>query len=107
MDSQGLRLRLQSILDDGVSKVVTATGYRFGEDGLAVQKEGQEMENRLDHTGMYVRRSGEVILQANNQGVVARDVTAANYLVMGENAGFEDYSNGTDHNRTACFYIGG
>lgn len=107
MDSQGLRLRLQSVLDDGVSKVVTATGYHFGEEGLTIHKDGQEMESLLDHTGMYVRRSGEVILQANNQGVVARDVTAANYLVMGEHARFEDYSNGTDHNRTACFYIGG
>jgi hypothetical protein len=65
------------------------------------------MGNLLDHTGMYVRRSGEVILQANNQGVAARDVSVANFLVIGENARFEDYSSGTDQNRTACFYIGG
>ena len=60
------------------------------------------MENLLDHTGMYVRRNGEVLLQANNQGVQTRDVTVRNYLIVGENARFEDY--GSD--RTACYYIG-
>jgi hypothetical protein len=107
LNSQELKLQLQNITEDGVSKVVTSTGYRFTEEGLFIQKNGQEMGNLLDHTGMYVRRSGEVILQANNQGVVARDVSVANFLVIGENARFEDYSSGTDQNRTACFYIGG
>lgn len=107
LDSNAAKLQLQSIREEGVSKVVTATGYSFTQDGLFIQKDGQEMENRLDHTGMYVRRSGQVILQANNQGVAARDVTVENYLTIGENARFEDYSNGTDHDRTACFYIGG
>ena len=51
---------------------------------------------------MYVRRNGEVVLQANNQGVRGRDVTVENYLIVGENARFEDYGG----NRTACFYIG-
>ena len=107
LDSRSAKLQIESILEDGVSQVVTATGYTFTQDGLSIQKNGQEMENLLDHTGMYVRRSGQVILQANNQGVAARDVTVANYLVIGDNARFEDYSNGTDGKRTACFYIGG
>ena len=107
LDSQGLSLRLQNVMENGVSKVVTSTGYQFTEAGLSIKKDGQEMENLLDHTGMYVRRSGQTILQANNQGVAARDVTVENFLVIGENTRFEDYSNGTDRNRTACFYIGG
>ena len=61
-----------------------------------------EMENLLDHTGMYVRRSAQVVLQANNQGVEAQDVTVRNFLIIGENARLEDYSG----DRTACFYIG-
>ena len=59
------------------------------------------MENLLDNTGMYVRRSGEVILQANAAGVQATDVVVRNYLVVGTHARFEDYPVG----RTACFYL--
>jgi len=63
------------------------------------------MENLLDNTGMYVRRSGQVILQANAAGVVATDVTVRNYLVIGTHARLEDYTGSTDGNRTACFYL--
>lgn len=94
-------IQVQSILDNGVDKVTTQTGYTFNADGLKITKSGQEIENLLDNTGMYVTRSGETILQANNSGVVATDVTVRNYLIIGTHARFEDY--GID--RTACFYI--
>ena len=58
------------------------------------------MCNLLDHTGMYVTRDDEVILQANGQGVEATDVSVRNYLVVGDHARFEDYESGT-----ACYYI--
>ncbi len=101
--AEDVSIQVKSIQENGVSKVETATGYTFGEDGLHIRKTGEEMENRMDHTGMYVERSGEVILQANNQGVQATDVTVRNYLVVGEHARFEDYGEG----RTACFWLGG
>ena len=82
--------------------MTTATGYTFDDKGLQISRTDSDMENLLDHTGMYVRRNGEVVLQANNQGVRGRDVTVENYLIVGENARFEDYGG----NRTACFYIG-
>lgn len=100
-------LRLSKIEEGGTHKVTTSTGYRFDGEGLWIGKSGEEMENRLDHTGMYVHRSGQVVLQANNQGVEATDVTVRNYLHLGEHARLEDYSNGTDSRRTACFWIGG
>ena len=103
--SDEISLSVQKIVDNGVDKVVTSTGYTFKEDGLRIAKSGEEMVNRLDNTGMYVERSGETILQANNEGVVATDVTVRNYLIVGEHARFEDYSNGTDSARTACFWI--
>lgn len=103
--STELTLQFQQIVDNGVDKVTTSTGFTFDQDGLRIQKSGEEIENKLDHTGMYVTRSGETILQANNEGVVATDVTVRNYLMVGSHARFEDYNNGTDRARTACFWI--
>lgn len=100
---EGLSLRLTKMEQVGADKVKTSTGYRFDEDGLFISKSGEEMENKLDNTGMYVRRSGQVILQANNQGVEATDVAVRNYLTIGDFARLEDYETG----RTACFFVGG
>lgn len=87
----------------GIDSVETSTGYRFDKDGLNIHKDGEEMHNTLDNTGMYVRRSGTDVLIANNEGVNAINLTARQYLIVGSNARFEDYPG----NRTACFYIGG
>lgn len=94
-------IQVQKIIDNGVDKVTTGTGYTFDDDGLKITKSGQEIENLLDNTGMYVTRSGETILQANNTGVTATDVTVRNYLIIGTHARFEDYGD----SRTACFYL--
>ncbi len=102
---EDLRLQVQTLYDDGTGRVKTSTGYTFDEEGLKIRKAGQEMENLLDNTGMYVRRSGQVILQANNQGVEATDVTVRNFLVIGDHARLEDYADGVDFKRTACFYL--
>jgi len=83
------------------AQVVTDTGYTFDADGLRIARSGTEMENRLDHSGMYVCRGDETILQATGRGVVAVDVQVRNYLHVGSHARFEDYAG-----RTACFYIG-
>ena len=100
--AQSLTLELTSIRETGTDKVKTGVGYTFDDKGLQISRSDSDMENLLDHTGMYVRRSGQVVLQANNQGVQARDVSVGNYLIIGENARIEDYSG----DRTACFYIG-
>ena len=87
--------------------MTTETGYTFGADGLNIHKRGEEMTNLIDNTGMYISRSGENVLVANNEGVNAINLTARQYLIIGTNSRLEDYSNGTDTKRTACFYIGG
>lgn len=97
---------IEERLDAGAEKVVTKTGYTFDSDGLKISKSGEEMDNTLDNTGMYVKRNGENILTANNEGVEALDVHIKTYLIVGSGDGrsrFEDY--GT--NRTGCFWIGG
>lgn len=105
--AQQAQLLVQQLREEGVQQVTTTTGYTFDAAGLRIHKSGSEMENLLDNTGMYVKRSGTTILQANNAGVVAKDVTVNNYLVLGSYARFEDYSDGTDTQRTACFWTGG
>lgn len=98
--ASSVSIAVQNIIDNGVDRVKTETGYEFNSDGLKIHKSGDEMENILDNTGMYVMRGDETMLQANANGVVATDVTIRNYLVIGH-ARFESY--GSD--RTACFYI--
>lgn len=93
---------VQTLQENGAQRVQTQTGYTFDENGLKIRKSGAEMENRLDNTGMYVERNGQTVLQANNQGVAAADITVRNYLIVGENSRFEDYGG-----RTGCFWIGG
>lgn len=99
--AENLRLRFQS----GASSVTTETGFTFDESGLTVSKSDTRMENRLNESGMYVSRSGQVILQADQAGVRAVDVSVGNYLIVGDHARFEDYSSGADTKRTACFWI--
>jgi len=97
--AQGLTIAVEK----GASKLKTAMGYTFDDGGLRIARPGQQMENLLDNTGMYVRRGGEVILQANDRGVTAVDVTVGSYLVIGDHARLENYGAG----RTACFYLEG
>ncbi|MBP5463031.1 MAG: hypothetical protein J6Y20_13055 [Lachnospiraceae bacterium] len=90
-----------------VDHVTTTTGYTFNEDGLTIHKSGSEITNRIDNTGMYVERSSEAVLTANNEGVNAMNLTARQFLIIGNNSRFENYSiPNVDENRTACFYIG-
>lgn len=93
-------ITLRRLTDDGTDRVVTRSGYSFTEEGLTIRRQGEQMCNLLDHTGMYVTRNDETILQVNHRGVEATDVTVRNYLVVGDHARFEDYGTGT-----ACYYI--
>lgn len=100
-NEQAMELRIKTVEEQGVQKVVTQTGFTFDGAGLTISKSGTQMENLLNETGMFVKRSGTVILQADQEGVAAADVTVRNFLIVGDHARFEDY--GT--NRTACFWI--
>ena len=92
---------------DGIDSVTTSTGYTFGADGLRIAKQGEQMENKLDNTGMYVTRDNVPILTANNQGVTALNLTAHQYLIVGQNSRFEDYTGDGGEARTGCFWIVG
>ena len=99
--ANAIKLTVQDMQDNGASKVKTGMGYTFDDTGLQIAREGEQMKNRLDNTGMYVTRGGDTVLQANDDGVAAVDIKVRNYLTVG-NSRFEAY----EGNRTACFYIG-
>ena len=106
MDAEAVNIAIEQEMAKGVDRVETKTGYRFDSDGLTISKTGEEMSNKLDHTGMYVKRNGEEILMANNNGVDAVNLHAKTYLIIGAGNGrsrFEDYLT----NRTGCFWVGG
>ena len=103
--SEDINMSVQKIIDNGVDKVSTEFGLTIDGSCLDIHRSGTEMHNSLDETGMYVKRSEDVMLQANANGVIATDVSVRNYLIIGSHARFEDYSDGTDSARTACFWI--
>lgn len=93
----------QTIENLEVTEVTTTTGYKFNADGLAITKSGSVMETVITDDGLTVSRNKEVTLRANNEGVIAEDLHATTYLLIGENSRLENYS---DNKRTGCFWIG-
>lgn len=89
-----------------ITSVTTTTGYTFNQDGLTIHKSGSEMTNLIDNSGMYVNRGNDAVLTANNEGVNAINLTARQYLTIGDNSRFENYSDGNDNKRTGCFFVG-
>lgn len=100
-----ISMKVQEIIDDGVSKVTTETGATLDKDGLHITKSGEEMESRIDYSGLHVERNDVAILEATAAGVEAENVKVRTYLIVGQHARFEDYANDRDANRTACYYI--
>lgn len=104
-----LSATVQSIRDNGVDKVTTTFGLTVDGSALTVHRSGSDMTNRINEQGMYVLRNGgtpleTVMLRADAQGVLATDVSVRNYLNIGSFARLEDYSDGTDRKRTACYW---
>lgn len=99
-------IQVKSIQNDGVSSVKTTMGYTFNDLGLTIAKEGDEIASHLGNEGLTVNRSNDVMLKADANGVIATDVTVNNYLIIGHSR-FEEYSDGTDDQRTGLFWIGG
>lgn len=95
---------ISQTLADGVDKVVTSEKqYTFDDEGLHVGSSDSSISTLITEDGMEVDRSGQTVLIAGNEGVIAEDLHATTYLIIGDNSRFEDYNG----NRTACFWIGG
>lgn len=104
MTSEEIKLAIKNgIMENGVDKVITQTGFKFDDVGLTISKSGTEMETTITEDGMSVSKNNSEVLTADNTGVVAVNLYAKTYLIVGENSRFENYGN----NRTGCFWIGG
>lgn len=91
--SETFEVEINKIIDNGVKKVETSTGFTFNEEGLMVEKTNSEMKTQITEDGMKVFRKDTEVLTADNEGVKAEDLHATTYLIIGENSRFEDYNN--------------
>ena len=104
-----ISITIQELANRGVSEVTTTTGFTFNAEGLTIYETGKDIENKLNNEGMQVSRiSGDEsipILTADTDGVDALNLRSRQFLIIGDNSRFENYDNGTEANRTACFHI--
>ena len=104
-----ISITIQELADRGVTEVTTTTGFTFNAEGLTIYETGKDIENKLNNEGMQVSRiSGDEsipILTADTDGVDALNLRSRQFLIIGDNSRFENYDNGTEANRTACFHI--
>ena len=105
VDSDAIAISVSKLLSDGITSVKTETGYTFNADGLWISKLGQEIVNQIDNTGMYVSRSGDVVFQANADGVEAENIKVRKYLNIGNHSRIEDFKDSAGNEYTACFWI--
>lgn len=104
MSADEVRLEISSELaTNGSKKVITSTGFTFDDEGLTISKsDNSEITTQITEDGMTVKRNGNEVLVADNEGVKAEDLHATTYLIIGNNSRFEDLNG-----ETCCFWIGG
>lgn len=103
--AEDVRIEIQKELDNGVTKVVTNTGYVFGDEGLDISRSDSEISTKVSHDGMSVKQNDEIMLAANSEGVKAKNLHATTYLIIGATSRFEDYEKDGEM-RTGCFWMG-
>lgn len=102
LDKNGVEIAVESVLTEGVDKVVTASKkYTFDDQGLNVSSSDSEFSTMVTENGMTISKQNNEVLTVNNQGVQAADLHARTFLIIGENSRLEDRGR-----RTACFWIG-
>lgn len=102
LDKKGVEIAVESVLTEGVDKVVTASKkYTFDDQGLNVSSSDSEFSTMVTEDGMTISKRNTEVLTVNNRGVQAADLHARTFLIIGENSRLEDRGR-----RTACFWIG-
>lgn len=107
MTSSEIKAEIATQINNGVNTVTTTTGYTFDADGLTIDKSDAKTKTTVSSNGMVVSikrgNNSTPILTANDKGVIAEDLSASTYLIIGGRSRFENFGN----NRTGCFWIGG
>lgn len=101
-------IQIDKKLQNGVNRVETSTGFKFDENGINVSKTGADTSTQITENGMKVLDVNETdpdqktVLEANKDGVDAKNLRASTYLIIGGRSRFENYG----AYRTGCFWIG-
>ena len=103
LSADELEIAVQKVVEEGVERVTTTTGYSFNEEGLRITKSESQMDTLITEDGVKIFRDGEEVLVADNLGVKAEDLHATTFLIIGDNSRLENYL----RDRTGCYYIGG
>lgn len=121
--ANGLNMRIQDIRN-GTESVGSLKGsqgsteFSFDSEGLTVSKVengASRFKTTITEDGMVIGEnasddSGDDswtdVLTADNQGVLARNLHATTYLIVGSRSRFENYDK-NGNNYTGCFWIGG
>ena len=106
VSAEDVKIQISTALENGTSKVVTNTGFTFDDTGLTVSKTGSEMTTQITEDGMKVHRDNTEVLTANNEGVIAYNLHAKTFLIVGGRSRFENYVDSNGEERTGCFWIG-
>ena len=108
VDAGTIRAAVETIRETGVGRVSNEFGMTIDGSAVTIRRSDSEMINRLDEKGMSVVRghgnNQTTMLRADADGVVATDVSVRNYLRIGSYARLEDYTDGSDGKRTACYW---
>ena len=72
--------KVANIEENGVDQVKTGFGLTVKESAVVIARDGAEIENRLDETGMYVTRpDGTVVFQGAADGVLTQNLNVRGY----------------------------
>lgn len=107
LQSSQLEVKIETISNDGISKVRNTTGT-FNENGLTIDKTDSQTKSQVTPDGLtvYKKNGGDSqseVLTATSEGVNATNLHATTYLIVGGRSRFENY----ESDRTGCFWIGG
>lgn len=106
----------EQILEDGVTKVDTKTGFTFNEDGLTIDKTGAKTKSIYDETGIEVKdksgSSDETVLfagydeETNSTIVKSKNITVDQYFIVGKHSRMEDFIDEDGDDSTGVFWLG-
>ena len=101
--------QIKRAMDAGMVKLDTGMGLIIEDTKINIHKEGFEISSTYDENGAKIVRSEgtdneTTIFEAGADGITVTEA-GIRCLIAGTHARFEDYSDGTDSERTACFWI--
>lgn len=107
---------INEVLEDGVSKIKTAKGYTFDDDGLSIADSESEIKSKLDNKSFEVRDNtsghGDTELlyagvdsETKESVVRSENLTVKKYFNIGTNSRFEDFEKNNKPG-TGVFFVG-